>query len=141
MKHILIVDDDIMASHILQEHLERAGHLVTVAESCREAAEALREPITIDLMILDYLMPDGHGTDLMRAMAEDSSLQKPRIILCSSLIDPHDPAWKTLCSRFPFALAVAHSSRLRGQALPRSRQYRSLCKSHSHVRRLRRSYQ
>ena len=58
----------------------------------------------VDVMVLDYLMPDGHGVDLLQTMARESALQKPRIIMCSSLIDPANPAWKALCSRLPFGL-------------------------------------
>src|SRR5579864_2683116 len=110
--HILVVDDNDLTSYALKEHLEQEGCQVTLAGGCQEAKNALGGPSKVDVIILDYLLPDGRGTDLFRSMAEDSALQKPNIIMCSSLIDPKNPAWQALCSRLPFGL----QSLIRGYA-------------------------
>jgi DNA-binding response OmpR family regulator len=102
--HILLVDDDFLVSYALKEHLEQQGYRVTVSNGCQEAKKALRGPSKVDLMILDFLMADGCGTDLFHSMAEESAMQKPRIIMCSGLIDPHNPSWKVLRQRLPYGL-------------------------------------
>ena len=58
-------------------------------------------PIKIDLIILDQLMPDGRGTDLLGAMANEDDLQKPRVIMSSCVADPSNAAWEELRKRLP----------------------------------------
>src|SRR5579871_6355235 len=102
--HILIVDDDYLVSNALKEHLEQEGYRVTVTNGCQEAKKALKDTLKVDLMILDFLMADGCGTDLFQSMAEDNTMQKPQVILCSGLIEPCNPSWRVLHERLPYGL-------------------------------------
>jgi DNA-binding response OmpR family regulator len=99
--HILLVDDDVLASEALKEHLEGKGYSVTLAEGCQQAREILRGSTKVDLMVLDYMMPDGLGTDLLQSMAGEQSLQRPQVIMSSSWIDSNNPAWDALRKRLP----------------------------------------
>jgi two-component system, OmpR family, phosphate regulon response regulator OmpR len=100
-RHILVVDDDFFNSNALREHLSSQGFTVTVAENCREGKEVLSGKSLIDLIILDHLLPDGRGTDLLQAMSDSEALQKPPVIMSSSLVDPRNPAWEALVHRLP----------------------------------------
>jgi DNA-binding response OmpR family regulator len=100
-RHILVVDDDFLNANALRDHLKSQGFQVTWAENCKEGKEALGGKALIDLIILDHLLPDGRGTDLLQAMSDNAALQKPPVIMSSSLVDPRNPAWEALVHRLP----------------------------------------
>ncbi len=60
---VLLVDDDDAVRGMLQRVLVRAGHVVTVASSSREAL-ALAEGATFDLLLTDVVMPGMGGVEL-----------------------------------------------------------------------------
>src|SRR5580698_8722467 len=69
--HVLIVDDDEIATMILSEALTRAGHSVATACNGREALDMLRDGVC-RMIVSDWEMPVMSGIDLCRAVrAED----------------------------------------------------------------------
>jgi CheY-like chemotaxis protein len=99
--HILLVDDDVYIIETLKTYLEILGYRVTPAYGCKQAKEKLRTEEKVDLMILDYLMPDGSGTDLLQSLGDDTTLQKPPVIMSSGVMDPRNPIWEKLKTRLP----------------------------------------
>jgi DNA-binding NtrC family response regulator len=68
--HILVVDDESLIRWSLKERLEERGHDVAEAGT---VAETLAQPITdIDLVLLDFKLPDGDGLDVLRQIKERS---------------------------------------------------------------------
>lgn len=100
-RHILLVDDDVSVSQALKNHLQDKGYRVTMADGFLEALSALRQNEKIDLMILDYGMPDGCGTELLKLMAAEKGIQLPEVIVSSGLINPTHPTWQALLNRLP----------------------------------------
>jgi two-component system, OmpR family, response regulator len=66
-KQILVVDDEPRIREVLQYALEREGCKVHVAQNAKEATLAL-ERQSIDLIVLDIMLPDVSGLDLCRQL-------------------------------------------------------------------------
>jgi len=62
---VLIVDDDEAARLMMSVTLEEAGFVVVTAENCANARAVFAEK-TLDVILLDVLLPDGDGYDLCR---------------------------------------------------------------------------
>ena len=99
--HILIVDDDVFIVESLTSYLEILGYRVTSAGSYQQAMDALRKRDKVDLVILDYLLPDGSGADVLRGLGEDKSMQRPPVIMSSGILDLHAPIWEELRRHLP----------------------------------------
>jgi DNA-binding response OmpR family regulator len=64
LRKILIVDDDAMVREVIRMALSDDGVVITECKNCSEAREELKN--NFDVVILDNLMPDGQGIDLIK---------------------------------------------------------------------------
>jgi class 3 adenylate cyclase len=81
--HILVVDDYPTNRLKLSLVLKQQGHTVAQAESGSQALDMLRaEPF--DLVLLDILMPEMDGYEVLREIKSDSSLRDIPIIVISA---------------------------------------------------------
>lgn len=79
--HLLIVDDNAMNRDMLARRLEREGYYVTTAIGGRQALDLL-EKESFDLMLLDILMPDMDGYEVLEQLkANDATRDLPVIML------------------------------------------------------------
>jgi CheY-like chemotaxis protein len=99
--HVLVVDDDVFVAETLTTYLELQGCRVSCAYGFKSALEQLRGKDKIDLVILDYMMPDGSGTDVLQFMGDDKAMQRPPVIMSSGVLDPNAPIWDELRRRLP----------------------------------------
>jgi CheY-like chemotaxis protein len=72
---ILIVEDNGTARLALSHHLETEGWRVTVAGSKAEALDRLRAGDAVDVLLVDYGLPDGKGD----ALAREARAQLPQL--------------------------------------------------------------
>ncbi|MFL5141484.1 MAG: adenylate/guanylate cyclase domain-containing protein, partial [Microvirga sp.] len=81
---ILVVDDNASNRDLLFRRLSRDGHEVTRAESGRRALEllALEE---FDLVLLDLMMPDLNGFQVLERLKADERLHAVPVIMISGL--------------------------------------------------------
>jgi PAS domain S-box-containing protein len=81
-ERILLVDDDADARAATRRMIERLGYGVFEAENMASAMVLLQEPAPVaDLVVTDYLMPGGLGTELAAMLAQHRPYLP--VILCS----------------------------------------------------------
>ena len=71
--HIVLVEDDAATSLLVSSYLEKAGYLVSVANSSAEFYSILVNG-GIDLILLDLNLPDGDGMEIARRLRKDSDI-------------------------------------------------------------------
>jgi len=86
-KKILVVEDDQSMRWVLEKSLTREGYEVTAAADGRSGLAAAGE-VSPDLVILDVLMPDMDGLNVLRKL-KDSRPQVPVIIMTAQNIMTH----------------------------------------------------
>lgn len=84
--HILAVDDNRMSRLKLARTLEGGGYSVSQADGGRAALDMLRAG-TFDLVLLDILMPEVDGFQVLREMKDDANLRNTPVIVISGLED------------------------------------------------------
>jgi CheY-like chemotaxis protein len=89
MRTILIVDDEQGFLHILQVVLQRAGFTTITATSARDALRLIAQG-SIDLIILDDMMPEMSGSDLCVQLKADPAYQHIPIVMHSAGLKIHD---------------------------------------------------
>lgn len=62
---ILVVDDETASARLAAHHLRVLGHAVTTAASLAEARGVLASPARFDLILADFELPDGDGSDML----------------------------------------------------------------------------
>ena len=83
---ILVVDDERVNCVMLAALLRKYHYEATTAASGREAlALVIREPF--DLVLLDVVMPDQHGFEVLRDLRELASAAELPVIMCTSATD------------------------------------------------------
>jgi signal transduction histidine kinase len=83
-KIILLVDDEMMLRDLLAEMLESNGYNVIKVGSGMEALKVLTEEIKVDLVIIDFNMPELNGLDTAKKIRE-LKLRMPIILSSGSL--------------------------------------------------------
>jgi two-component system, sensor histidine kinase and response regulator len=81
---LLVVDDDETNRDVLSRRLRRQGHGVTTAANGRDALRAMREA-AFDLVLLDIMMPDMDGYEVLGHIKADHRLENIPVIMISAL--------------------------------------------------------
>ena len=82
--HILVVDDNLMNRIKLSRGLEQQGYSIGVAENGRLALEMLRAQ-DFDVVLLDIIMPEMDGFEVLSSMKGDTRLRAIPVIVISAL--------------------------------------------------------
>jgi CheY-like chemotaxis protein len=99
---VLIVDDEIAMRDTLRDVLEDEGFAVEVASNGREALDQLSKVGHVCAIILDLIMPEMSGQELLEAMGAEARLASIPVVIVTS--DPtHAPAGR-LTFRKPLRL-------------------------------------
>jgi signal transduction histidine kinase len=81
---LLVVDDDAINREVLSRRLKRQGYEVITAASGPEAMH-LMEGHAFDLVLLDIMMPDMDGYEVLSRLKADERLQQIPVIMISAL--------------------------------------------------------
>jgi signal transduction histidine kinase len=82
--HIFVVDDSPRNRLKLSRFLQQQGHTVTEAEHGRQALEMLSDQV-FDLMLLDIIMPEIDGYQVLEALKQRDLLRNMPVIVISAL--------------------------------------------------------
>jgi adenylate cyclase len=83
---LLIVDDDRQNRLLLAARLKSAGHVTAMAENGRQALEMLRAQ-PFDLVLLDLLMPEMDGYQVLARLQADDTLRHMPVLVLSAADD------------------------------------------------------
>lgn len=86
MKKILIVEDNKNFQHIWNDRLTREGFEISQAVNGREALEIL-STTRPDLVLLDMVMPEMGGDEVLATMQKDEGLKSIPVLVMSVLED------------------------------------------------------
>jgi len=81
---LLVVDDNEMNRDMLSRRLERQGHTVQSAENGRQALEMMRAA-PFDLVLLDIMMPEMNGYQVLEELKTDPALRHIPVIMISAV--------------------------------------------------------
>lgn len=87
--HVLVVDDEEAVLDVVRRFLQIAGHTVTCAASGQEALERVRQDTTVDLVLLDLMMPRENSTVTFQRL-RDFRPDLP-VLLCTGLVRDDAP--------------------------------------------------
>jgi CheY-like chemotaxis protein len=87
---VLAVDDDPECLQLLQEILSNAGYATLTATGGREALETLART-AVDIAIIDLMMPEMNGFELILRIKENPRLEStPIIVLTGRTLSEQD---------------------------------------------------
>lgn len=83
---VLVVDDIEANRELLARRLQRQGHTATLAEDGVRALELMRQE-PFDLVLLDIMMPQMNGYEVLEHLKADATLRHIPVIVISALDD------------------------------------------------------
>jgi two-component system response regulator VanR len=79
---ILVVEDDKQINEVIKEYLKEAGYIVISCENGRTALNTLNQNKSINMFILDIMLPEISGLELLQMIrTSEHHRDKPVIIL------------------------------------------------------------
>jgi excisionase family DNA binding protein len=101
-KRVLVVDDDPALVEMLVEILETDGRFEVQSASNGFDAGMMTREFRPDLIVLDYLLPDINGNDVISRIRRDPTLKDVRIIIVSGVVNRDDVAALVECGADDF---------------------------------------
>ncbi|MBI5666640.1 MAG: response regulator [Chloroflexi bacterium] len=89
-KRILVVDDDQELQNLVKALLERGGFEAVPALNVADAVQILRARPMPDMVLLDLMLPDISGLELLRQMRAKEVFDHLPVIILSALADPRE---------------------------------------------------
>jgi len=84
MKKVLIIEDDSFLQGLEAGKLKRSGFDIITASSGEEAMKKIHEP-SIDIVLLDLMLPDLDGFDILKAIKSTEGMKNTPVIVFSNL--------------------------------------------------------
>jgi len=85
MAKIFVVEDDVTLAQIYKQNLESGGHEVAIISDIKAVAEIrLQKP---NLVLLDILMPQVNGLDILREIKADPATADIPVLLLTNVAE------------------------------------------------------
>ena len=84
---LLVVDDNRNNTELLRKRLLKQGHDVVTANNGREAIVSLIDHDDIDVILLDIVMPEMNGYEVLKFIKNDKRFHELPVIMISSMDD------------------------------------------------------
>jgi twitching motility two-component system response regulator PilH len=92
MAKVMVVDDALSELKLMESILRSAGHQV----SCYEGGELLEQRVVEerpDVLLLDIVMPNRNGYELLRSLRKDPRTKDTPVVFVSSKNQESDRVW------------------------------------------------
>jgi phosphoserine phosphatase RsbU/P len=89
--HLLIVDDNEMNRDMLSRRVQRQGFRVAMAENGRQALDLLADT-PFDLLLLDIMMPEMDGYEVLERIKADRAMRHIPVIMISAIDEVENTA-------------------------------------------------
>jgi two-component system response regulator VicR len=83
VKRVLVVDDEPVIRHVIEDILRDEGYEVLVASGGTRMLEVL-QTVVPDLVLLDVMMPEGDGREAIRQMQSQTHLRHIPVVMMSA---------------------------------------------------------
>lgn len=84
---VLVVEDEFEICELIAMLLKRQGYQVKACTSVHQALDCLKQS-KYDLMVLDWMLPEFSGIDLLKTLQTFS--QKPTVLMVTAKAEPQD---------------------------------------------------
>jgi two-component system chemotaxis response regulator CheY len=81
---VLVVDDSAIMRKVIEQILEMLGHEAVPAANGVEAFDRLKEHDDVQLILLDWNMPEMNGIEFLRAVKDRPGLSKIPVIMLTT---------------------------------------------------------
>ena len=84
---VLVVEDNLISSRVIEQCLRKNGYEVTVANSGARALEYLENSPSVHAAVIDIMMPEMDGFELVAEIQKTPQFADLPIVMCSALSD------------------------------------------------------
>ncbi len=88
-KNILVIDDEPDILEFVERVLQDAGYSIVKAKDAKQGLAILQSE-KIDLLLLDIMLPEVDGWQLMQIMKSDERLKKIPVAMLTARVDAYD---------------------------------------------------
>jgi len=82
---VLIVEDDPDQAALADLRVSMAGYEVRLARNCKELVQEIRARAIPDVVLLDIMLPDGNGFDVLASIRRHPKLALLPVIMLTAL--------------------------------------------------------
>jgi DNA-binding NtrC family response regulator len=116
MKRVLVVEDEISMRETLRCLMVRWRYDVTLSNSFQEAQHSFLNGPEFDLVVSDFLLPDGDGRQFFQWLRQERFTQVPFLMVSGNFSPQKEDAFEFLAKPFNIARLREAMDRMTGLA-------------------------
>jgi len=89
-KTIFTIEDDLFLQKLEVTKLKKEGYAVETALNSTQVSEVINKKIKIDLILLDLMLPDVDGFEILKMIRQEKELATTPVIIFSNLSEEKD---------------------------------------------------